>query len=89
MFSLGCLYYYVLSEGKHPFGEPLWRQTNILSGDFNLNEMKGDTSMVELARMLIRKLISSNGDKRPPAAVVCLYPLFWKENQILSFLQVY
>ena len=31
IFSLGCVYYYVLSNGKHPFGNQLTRQANILS----------------------------------------------------------
>lgn len=30
IFSLGCVFYYVLSDGKHPFGDPLRRQANIL-----------------------------------------------------------
>ena len=30
IFSLGCVFYYVLSNGKHPFGDPLRRQANIL-----------------------------------------------------------
>jgi len=30
IFSLGCVFYYVLSGGKHPFGDPLRRQANIL-----------------------------------------------------------
>lgn len=30
VFSLGCVFYYVLSDGKHPFGDPLRRQANIL-----------------------------------------------------------
>lgn len=31
IFSLGCVFYYVLSDGKHPFGDTLRRQANILS----------------------------------------------------------
>ncbi|EFN86948.1 Serine/threonine-protein kinase/endoribonuclease IRE1 [Harpegnathos saltator] len=30
IFSLGCVFYYVFSSGKHPFGDPLRRQANIL-----------------------------------------------------------
>ncbi|CAG0893148.1 unnamed protein product [Cyprideis torosa] len=33
IFSLGLVYYFVLSSGKHPFGDPLRRQANILSGE--------------------------------------------------------
>jgi len=34
IFSLGCVFYYVLSKGNHPFGDALRRQGNIISGDF-------------------------------------------------------
>lgn len=32
IFSAGCVFYYVLSGGGHPFGESLYRQANILAG---------------------------------------------------------
>lgn len=32
IFSAGCVFYYVLSGGSHPFGESLYRQANILAG---------------------------------------------------------
>lgn len=32
IFSAGCVFYYVLSGGSHPFGECLYRQANILAG---------------------------------------------------------
>lgn len=32
IFSAGCVFYYVLSSGSHPFGESLYRQANILAG---------------------------------------------------------
>lgn len=34
IFSLGCVFYYVISGGKHPFGDSLRRQANILSGEY-------------------------------------------------------
>lgn len=89
MFSLGCLFYYVLSDGKHPFGEPLRRQANILSGDYLLSELKGEEVQIELARMLIAKMISVDAHQRPPAAAVLFYPLFWTNATILGFYQVY
>lgn len=32
IFSAGCVFYYVLSGGSHPFGQSLYRQANILVG---------------------------------------------------------
>lgn len=37
IFSVGCVFYYVLTKGKHPFGDSLRRQANILSGDHSLD----------------------------------------------------
>ena len=39
IFSMGCLYYYVLSNGKHPFGETFHRQANILNGQVSQGEL--------------------------------------------------
>ena len=33
IFSLGCIFYYVLSKGEHPFGDRILREANILKGD--------------------------------------------------------
>lgn len=36
IFSLGCVFYYVISRGSHPFGDVIKRQSNILSHEFEL-----------------------------------------------------
>ena len=38
---MGCVLYYVLTGGKHPFGEPLRRQANIEAGDYVLSALTG------------------------------------------------
>lgn len=37
IFSAGCVFYYVISEGSHPFGKSLQRQANILLGTYSLD----------------------------------------------------
>lgn len=37
IFSAGCVFYYVISEGSHPFGKSLQRQANILLGACSLD----------------------------------------------------
>jgi serine/threonine-protein kinase/endoribonuclease IRE1 len=34
IFALGCVYYYILTRGKHPFGLPYEREANILRGQY-------------------------------------------------------
>lgn len=36
IFSLGCVYYYVLSDGQHLFGDFLKRQANILTNEYKI-----------------------------------------------------
>lgn len=36
IFALGCLFYYTLVNGEHPFGERYTREVNILKGNMNL-----------------------------------------------------
>ncbi|TFJ95185.1 argininosuccinate synthase [Platysternon megacephalum] len=39
IFSAGCVFYYVVSEGSHPFGKSLQRQANILLGVYSLDSL--------------------------------------------------
>ena len=39
IFSLACVFYYVLTSGKHPFGDSLHRQANIISGEYTLDKL--------------------------------------------------
>lgn len=47
IFSAGCIFYYVVSGGQHPFGDSLRRQANILAGCYQLSclqeEAHGET----------------------------------------------
>lgn len=36
---MGLVFYYVLSKGKHPFGDPLRRQGNILNEEYSLSDL--------------------------------------------------
>lgn len=42
IFSMGCLFFYVLTNGCHPFGDSLRRQANIMSGEYSLKELSDD-----------------------------------------------
>ncbi|KOX79225.1 Serine/threonine-protein kinase/endoribonuclease ire-1 [Melipona quadrifasciata] len=89
IFSLGCVFYYVLSDGKHPFGDPLRRQANILCGESDLSGLCDGISQndKELALVLIKAMIASNPSERPPVMAVHDYPIFWEPATILAFFQ--
>lgn len=89
VFSLGCVFYYVLSNGKHPFGDTLRRQANILCGESDLsllNNISGSDK--ELALVLIKAMIDSDPTNRPPALAIHNHPFFWNSPRILNFFQV-
>lgn len=41
IFSLGCIFYYVLTGGEHPFGGRYEREMNILRGKVSLERLDG------------------------------------------------
>lgn len=88
IFSLGCVFYYVLSDGKHPFGDPLRRQANILCSESDLTSLHGiSKSDKELALVLIKAMIANDPSERPPAMAIYDHPLFWDFSRILGFFQ--
>lgn len=97
IFSLGCVFYYILSDGEHPFGDCQVRQHNILENKNQLDEaaarpeedklLKIDVERSVMASKLIRTMIEPEADKRPPIRCVLKYPLFWSRNDQLQFLQ--
>uniref|UniRef100_A0A3Q2Z839 non-specific serine/threonine protein kinase n=1 Tax=Hippocampus comes TaxID=109280 RepID=A0A3Q2Z839_HIPCM len=86
IFSAGCVFYYVVSRGKHPFGETLMRQMNILSGEYSLSQFM-DTIHDVVAEDLIKQMISADPESRPSSARVLKHPFFWSPEKQLLFFQ--
>jgi len=93
IFSLGCVYYFVMSGGSHPFGESFRRQANILSGESDLSKLKvasrssSSPSPPVAALPLVSRMLSVDPNQRPPAGAVLRHPLFWSKEKMLHFLQ--
>lgn len=93
IFSLGCLFYYVISGGKHPFGESLRQQSNILNGEYKLEAFDeglnpdgiGDIFCVE--RSLISQMLERKPEERPSIFAVQKHPIFWSKEKQLAFFQ--
>lgn len=85
IFSLGCVYHYVLSDGQHPFGDSFRRQANILAGEYNMDHMQRSSQFT--GKSLIEKMINSEPNLRPDARAVLKHPLFWSKEKVLMFLQ--
>ncbi|XP_039159325.1 serine/threonine-protein kinase/endoribonuclease IRE1a isoform X1 [Eucalyptus grandis] len=83
LFGLGCILFFCITGGKHPFGDSL-------KGDNNIKEYSIDLSPVEFlpeAADLFARLLNPNPNLRPKAMVVLHQPLFWNSKMRLSFLR--
>lgn len=87
IFSLGCVFYYVLTQGDHAFGDNLKRQANILSNEYDLRKLtsKEQDSQLILAEQLIADMIHHDAQKRPPAKAIYNHPMFWNEEKFFHF----
>ncbi|XP_042207257.1 serine/threonine-protein kinase/endoribonuclease IRE1-like isoform X2 [Homarus americanus] len=85
IFSLGCVYYYMLTKGKHPFGTVLDRQSNIISGKFKLDDLNEENDVS--CRTLIERMVSSKPSERPPTSAVLRHPFYWSPEKVLGFFQ--
>nr|XP_039250449.1 serine/threonine-protein kinase/endoribonuclease ire-1-like [Styela clava] len=86
IYSAGLVFYFILSDGKHVFGdkEYLWKPRIIDNADPLLSGIMGLDA--ELAKDLIKKMISFKADSRLTGNEVLLHPYFWTSNKKLDFL---
>lgn len=87
IFALGCLAYYVLSNGDHPFGSRFEREMNIIRKRVDLSRLDGLGEEGHEAQDLVLKMVSHDPRHRPSAAEVLTHPYFWDPNKRLNFLQ--
>ena len=83
IFALGCLYYYILTRGGHPYGNCFDRQANIIKQNKNLSRI----SLNEEAHDLITKMLHHQPSKRPDIETCLLHPFFWDSTKRLAFLE--
>ena len=81
VWGFGCLMYFVLSRGHHPFGPRLNREANILAGKVNVYKIHDP-----LAVHLVRACIESSPAARLDMSQVPNHPYFWDAHKRLGFL---
>ncbi|KAG0048188.1 bifunctional endoribonuclease/protein kinase ire1 [Gryganskiella cystojenkinii] len=87
IFSVGCVFYYVLTNGDHPFGDRYSRERNILLNQPDLSGLDALGQEGVEAKDLISKMIAHNPADRPDAFSVMHHPFFWSANKRLMFMQ--
>lgn len=83
LFSLGCVLFFCITGGRHPYGDSIERDVNIVNDRKDLFLIE---SMPE-ALDLLTSLLDPNPDLRPRARDVLPHPLFWTSEMRLSFLR--
>lgn len=69
------LVYYMLSGGKHPFGDASKRKANILAEKYTLEGINVE------AKDLIESMINNDPKKRPNITEVLQHPYFWDDDK--------
>lgn len=87
IFSAGCVFYYVLTNGDHPFGDRYSRERNILLDRPNLNRLDSMGQEGVEAKDLISRMIAHNPADRPDAFTVMHHPYFWSADMRLKFME--
>jgi serine/threonine-protein kinase/endoribonuclease IRE1 len=82
IFALGCIIHFVLTQGKHPFGEKFERDSRVLRGDYNLSAL----NHLPEAKDLVRKCLEANPEDRPSAREVLRHPAWWSREKRTQFL---
>ncbi|KAI0772825.1 hypothetical protein BD413DRAFT_711814 [Trametes elegans] len=87
IFALGCLYYYVLTNGSHPFGDRYEREFNILKNAKSLEGLERFGEEGAEGVDLITRMLSPEAYDRPDTTSCLLHPYFWDPGKRLTFLQ--
>ena len=88
IFSLGCVFFYCLTQGSHPFDKngKFMREANIIKGEYDLDALTVLGDYQWEARMLVSQMLSQNPRDRPDAATILTHPFFWGAEDRLEFL---
>jgi serine/threonine-protein kinase/endoribonuclease IRE1 len=89
IFSLGCVFFYVLTNGCHPFDDDEgWmqiREYNIKKEKANLKQLRLGADSEEPYH-LIQWMLKTRPEDRPTAVQVMNHPFFWSAEKRLNFL---
>ncbi|KAL2072782.1 hypothetical protein VTL71DRAFT_12125 [Oculimacula yallundae] len=88
IFSLGLVFFYVLTKGSHPFdcGDKFMREVNIRKGQHSLAPLEVLGDYAYEAKDLIGSMLKADPKQRPQARQVMAHPFFWSPKKRLNFL---
>jgi len=84
VFSMGCVFFYVVSNGFHPFGDAFEREKNIMEDNpVNLDRIRNYPE----AQDLIGQMVRHNPQSRPNIEECMEHPLLWSAARKMDFLK--
>ncbi|KAL1218168.1 Serine/threonine-protein kinase/endoribonuclease IRE1b [Cardamine amara subsp. amara] len=83
LFSLGCVLFFCMTGGNHPYGDNYERDINVLNDRKDLFLIESLPEAVHL----LSGLLQPDPNLRPRAQDVLHHPLFWNSDMRLSFLR--
>jgi serine/threonine-protein kinase/endoribonuclease IRE1 len=88
IFSLGLVFFYVLTNGMHPFdtGGRYMREVNIRKNNYSLEQLESFGELAFEAKNLVEWMLNRNPKHRPTAKEVMAHPFFWDAKKRLDFL---
>ncbi|KAF8426275.1 hypothetical protein EV426DRAFT_530773 [Tirmania nivea] len=87
IFSMGCVFFFVLTQGGHPFGMSKYsRELNVVTGQSDLEPLQILGATGNLAKDLIQRMIQRNPKARPDTTTISTHPYFWTPERRLLFL---
>lgn len=88
IFSLGCVFYYVMTQGRHPYdvgGSSLGRDLNIKENKFSTEDLRLHDYEFD-ADDLIMQMLKHDPKDRPDTSEILRHPYFWDVADKLEFL---
>ena len=83
VFSLGCLFHFVVENGRHPFGEWHERHANVMKGRRDITSLEPRSPELH---DLVRRCTEQKPGARPAAKDVVQHPFFWDAVKRVRFL---
>ncbi|KAG0457380.1 hypothetical protein HPP92_022537 [Vanilla planifolia] len=83
LFSLGCILFFCITKGEHPFGKQYERDANIMNNRVDLFLIDHIPEAIDL----LSKLLNPEPKMRPNAIDVLHHPFFWSSEMRLTFLR--
>lgn len=88
IFSLGCVFFYVMTQGCHPFdvgGTSLGRDLNIKENRYSTAPLRFHNYEFE-AEDLVMQMLNPEPALRPDTLAIRKHPYFWNDSKKLDFM---